>query len=239
MDNLSLPSFSKKSVIPCFVRKRDVTQSFASLSMFILRFVGLRNIKHHSPLCRNTEYQISFPGLSKFGVSNVIPRFIEIRNIKCHSPIYRITERKKRLSPVCRITEVHSNSVFSSVIPCLSEDEMSKVSSPVCLVQRCHQSKCLFLQTISLQIHFKIFQCLFKILFSFHLSSYNYQHGSGQSFSPSGTAAFPSRVGSLSSTNLGILVFLFIQNKSSSSSYIHNYITNIHNILSQKWCTCI
>ena len=66
----------------------------------------------------------------------------------------------------------------------LSDDEMSKVSSQVCLVQRCHQSKCLFLKTISLQIHFKISQCLFKILFSFHLSSYNYQHGSGQSFSP-------------------------------------------------------
>ena len=38
---------------------------------------------------------------------------------------------------------------------------------PVCLVQRCHQSKCLFLQTISLQIHFKIPQCRFKVLFPF------------------------------------------------------------------------
>jgi len=226
MDNLSLPSFSKKSVIPCFARKRDVTQSFASLPNVIPRFIGIRNTECHFPVYRNTEYQMSFPGLLEYGISSVIPRLAGIRNIKFHSP-------------VGRITKVYSNSVFSSVIPRLSDDEMSKVSSPVCLVQRCHQSKCLFLQTISLQIHFKIFQCLFKILFSFHLSSYNYQHGSGQSFSPSGTAAFPSRVGSLSSTNLGILVFLFIQNKSSSSSYIHNYITNIHNILSQKWCTCI
>jgi len=48
-----------KSVILCFVRKRDVTQSFASLSNFIPRFVGTRNIKFHSPLCRNTEYQVS------------------------------------------------------------------------------------------------------------------------------------------------------------------------------------
>jgi len=110
-----------KGVIPCFVRKRNVTQSFASISMFILRFVGTRNIKFHSP--------------------------------------------------VGRITEVYSNSVFSSVIPHLSDDEMSKVSSPVCLVQRCHQSKCLFLQTISLQIHSKF-------------PSTNYQHDSEQSFSP-------------------------------------------------------
>jgi len=66
-----------------------------------------------------------------------------------------------------------------NVIPRLSDDEMSKnvipsVSGPE-------------IQTISLQIHFKISQCLFKILFSFHLSSYCYQHGSGQSFSPSET----------------------------------------------------
>ena len=158
MDNLSLPSFSKKSVIPRFVRKRDVTQSFASLSNFIPRFVGTRNIKHHSPLCRITEYQISFPALSEYGIPNVIPRFVGTRNIKFHSP-------------VGRITEVYSNSVFSSVIPSVYGPEMSPI-------------KCLFLQTISLQIHFKISPCLFKILSSFHLSSYNYQHGSEQSFSP-------------------------------------------------------
>ena len=110
--------------------------------MFIPRFVGIRNIKFHSPLCRNTEYQMSFPALSEHGISKssfpvlseygipkVIPRFIGIRSIKCHSPVYQNTEyqtsfpglsdygKGKRLSPVCRITEVHSNSVFSSVIP--------------------------------------------------------------------------------------------------------------------------
>ena len=87
-------SFSK-SVIPCFVRQRDVTRSFASLSNFIPRFVGIRKIKchspvyrnteyqnHHSPFCRITEYQKSFPGLSDYGISNVIPRFIGIRKVK-------------------------------------------------------------------------------------------------------------------------------------------------------------
>jgi len=118
----------------------------------------------------------------------------------------------------------------------LSDDEISKVSSPVCLVQRCHQSKCLFLQTISLQIHFKISQCLFKILFSFHLSSYNYQHGSGQSFSPMKLQYPLAESGPFLQR---IWVSLFIQNKSSLSFYIHNYITSIHNILSKKWCTCI
>jgi len=105
-----------KSVIPCFVRKRDVTQSFASLPMFIPRFLGIRNHLCDSPVYRNTEYQVSFPG-----------------------------------------SEVYSNSVFSSVIPSVSGPEMSPI-------------KCLFLQTISLQIHSKF--------------PYNYQHGSGQSFSP-------------------------------------------------------
>ena len=47
----------------------------------------------------------------------------------------------------------------------------------------------------------------------------------------------PSRVGSLSSTNLGDLLLFLIPFKSSLSSCIHNYITSIHNILSQKWCT--
>ena len=87
-----------------------------------------------------------------------IPRFVGTRNIKFHSP-------------VGRITEVYSNSVFSSVIHSVSGPEMSPI-------------KCLFLQTISLQIHFKISQCPFMILFSCHSSSYYYQHGSRQSFSP-------------------------------------------------------
>ena len=135
MDNLSSPFIFSKVSSPVS-SENEMSLNFSHLiSNFIPRFVGTRNIKFHSPLCRNTEYQMSFPGLSEHGISSVIPR--------------------------------------------LSDDEMSKVSFPVCLVQRCHQSKCLFLQTISLQIHFKISQCLLKILFS-----YNYQHGSEQSFSP-------------------------------------------------------
>jgi len=126
-----------QSVIPCFVRKRDVTQSFASLSNFIPRFVGTRNIKFHSPLCRNTEYQMSFPGLSEHGISSVIPR--------------------------------------------LSDDEMSKVSFPVCLVQRCHQSKCLFLQTISLQIHFKFPNTTINTVVDNHSSPVELQYSLAES----------------------------------------------------------
>jgi len=100
------------------------------------------------------------------------------------------------------------------------------MSSPVCLVQRRHQSKCLFLHTISLQIHFKF-------------PKYNYQHVSKQSLFPSETTVSPSGVGSPSSTNMGITMFHLIQNKSSLSSYIHDYIKSINNILSQKWRTCI
>jgi len=177
MDNLSLP-FLFKSVIPSFIRKRDVTHCFAPIS------------------------RLSFPALSEYGISNFIPRFVGLTEYQKSFPDLSDYGRKKRLSPVCRITEVHSNSAFSknshlpvcritrrhpisfsSIIPRLSDDEMSKMSSRVCLVQRCHQSKCLFLQSVSLQIHFKISQCLFKILFSFHLSSYNYPHGSRRSFS--------------------------------------------------------
>jgi len=95
-----------KSVIPCFIRKRDVTQIFRIITKnFIPRYVGSRNIK-----------QISFPALSDYGISN-----------KFHPPLCRITEsQKKRLSSVCRITEGHSSSIFLTV------------SSPVCLVERCH-----------------------------------------------------------------------------------------------------
>jgi len=60
--------------------------------------------------------------------------------------------------------------------------------------QKCHpqyvwsrdvtnQNVCFYKPSVY-KIHFKISQCLFKILFSFHLSSNNYQHGSEQSFSP-------------------------------------------------------
>ena len=119
-----------KSVIPCFARKRDVTQSFASLSNFIPRFVGTRNINVHPQLCRNTEYQCSFPALSEHGISSVIPR--------------------------------------------LSDDEMSKVSSLVCLVQSCHQPKRLFLQTISLQIHFKFPNTIVNTVVDSHFPQWNY-----------------------------------------------------------------
>ena len=122
---------------------------------------------------------------------------------------------------------------FSSVIPRLSDDEMSKMLFPVCLVRRCHQSKYLFLQTISLQIHFKISQYSFKILFS---SSYYYQHGSRQSFSPAKLQYPLAESGPFLQR---IRVSLLFQNKSSLSFYIHNYITSIHNILSKKWCTYI
>jgi len=194
MDSLSLPSFSKKR--HPLLRQKTRCHS-------ILRII----IKFHSPLCRNTEYQCSFPGLSEHGISMFIPRFIGIRNIKFHSP-------------VSRITEVYSNSVFSSVIPNVSGPEMSPI-------------KCLFLQTISLQIHFKNSSNVYS---RFYFLSYCYQHGSGQSFSP---VKLQYLLAELDPFLQRIWVSLFIQNKSSLSFHIHNYITSIHNILSQKWCTCI
>jgi len=104
MDNLSLPSFSKKSVIPCFVRKRDVTQSFASLSNFIPRFDGTRNNKHHSPHCRNTEHQMFIPRFVGTRNINAIPRFVGTQNINFHSPLCRNTEYQCSF-PVCRRTK--------------------------------------------------------------------------------------------------------------------------------------
>jgi len=146
MDNLSLPFIFQK----CHPLLRQTTRCHS-----ILRII----IKFHSPLCRNTENQMSFPGLSEYGISKssfpvlsdygipkVIPRFIGLRNIKCHSPVYRNTESKKiiiiiiiiRLSPVCRITEGHSSSIFLTVSPpSMSDNEASlkfsflkKLSSP-------------------------------------------------------------------------------------------------------------
>ena len=78
-----------KSVIPCFIRKRDVTQIFRIITKnFIPRFVGSRNIK-----------QISFLALSDYGISNFIPRFVGLRNIKFHSPLCRIMEYQKTSFP--------------------------------------------------------------------------------------------------------------------------------------------
>jgi len=47
---------------------------------FIPRFIGRRNVKHLSPFCRITEYQV-------------------------YSPVCQITECRKHYSSVCRITE--------------------------------------------------------------------------------------------------------------------------------------
>jgi len=91
-----------KSVIPCFIRKRDVTQSFTSLSKIIIpRFIGLQNIKQVSfpglsdyriPNKVSFRYgisnNVSFPGLSDYGISN-----------KVHSPIYQITEYQTSFIP--------------------------------------------------------------------------------------------------------------------------------------------
>jgi len=94
---------------------------------------------------------------------------------------------------------------------------------PVCLVQRCHQSKCLFLQTISLQIHFKFPNTTINTVVDNHSSPVELQYSLAES------DPFLQR----------IRVSLLFQNKSSLSFYIHNYIMSIHNILSQKWCTYI
>ena len=166
-----------KSVIPCFVRKRDVTQSFASLSNFIPRFVGTRNINVHSLLCRNTEYQCSFPALSEHGISSDETSLNFL--LKCHSPFCRMT-KCQRCHPQC------------------------------VLVQRCHRSKYLFLQTISLQIQSKFPNITINTVV-------------GQSFSPVKLQYPLAESVPFLQTNLGIPLFLLIQNKSSSSSYIHSY----------------
>jgi len=108
--------------------------------------------------------------------NNVLLNFL----LKCHSPFWRRTECRQSHLPVCRMMRRRSISFSSVIprsgggrsgdnlisryvgwrdvaqfpsqgsFPVLSDDETSKMSSPVCLVQRCHRSKCLFLQTISL-----------------------------------------------------------------------------------------
>ena len=112
---------------------------------FIPRLVGLQNTKisfpawsdygipkFHSPLGRITEYQ------------NVIPRSIGLRKVKKKRLplLYRITEKKKKktssptlldygisnecLSPVCRITEGHSSSIFLTMSsPSMLDNETS------------------------------------------------------------------------------------------------------------------
>ena len=142
MDNLSSPFIFSKVSSPVS-SENEMSLNFSHLiSNFIPRFVGTRNIKFHSPLCRNTEYQ------------------------SYHSPFWRRTECRQSHRPICRMTRRHSisfSSVFprcvgwrnvKNVIPSVSGPEMSPI-------------KCLFLQTISLPIHFKTSHYQFKILFSF------------------------------------------------------------------------
>jgi len=71
------------------------------------------------------------------------------------------------------------------------------------------------------------------------LSSYSYQCDNRRPFLfPSEPTLFPNRVGSLSLTNLGILLLFLSPVGSSSSSCIHTCITSTHGILGSKnWCT--
>ena len=141
----------------------------------IPRFVGTRNIKFHSPLFRSTEYQMSFPALSEHGISMFIPRLSE----------YGISNFIPRLAGLRKFTQIQ----FSQVsFPVCRMTKCQKKSSPVCLVQRCHQSNVYFYKP-----------SVYK-----YISKYNYQHGSEQSLFPSETTVSPGGVGSLSSTNLGI-----------------------------------
>ena len=205
MDNLSLPSFSEK----CHPLLRKKTRCHS-----ILRII----INVHSPLCRITEYQTSFPALSEYGISNFIPRFIEIRSIKCHSPVYRNTEYQmsfpdlsdygKEKTSFPGLPDYGSSLKFSflkchslfvggrnvkSVIPSVSGPKMSPIKMSV---STNHQ----FINT-------------------FQISQYNYQHGSGQSFSPV-KLQYP--LAESDPFLQRIWVSLFIQNKSSLSFYIHN-----------------
>jgi len=186
MDNLSLPSFSKKCS-PLLYQKQCVAQIFRiNIKVIIPRFGGGRS------------------------VDNLISRYVGWRDV----------------------AQFPSQVSF----PVLSDDEMSKMSSPVCLVQRCHQSKGLFSTNHQFTNTFQISQYQFKIFVSFHSSSYYYQHGSRQSFSP---VKLQYSLAESDPFLQRIRVSLLFQNKSSLSFYIHNYITSIHNILSQKWCTYI
>ena len=84
------------------------------------------------------HYQMSFPGLSEYGIPNVISRFIGIRNIKCHSPVYWNTEYQVSFPgwPEYGI---------SSFIPRLAglrkftQIQFSQVSFPVCRMTKCQK----------------------------------------------------------------------------------------------------
>jgi len=113
------------------------------------------------PLNPSHHYQISFPALSDYGISSIVPRFIGLRNIKFHSPLYRIMEYQNHRSPVyrimesqkkktsfpgCRITEVHSSSIFLTVLsPSISQYVTQIQSSqknchlPFCRITKCQK----------------------------------------------------------------------------------------------------
>ena len=146
------------------------------------------------------HYQISFLALSEHGISMFIPRFVSFPALSEHG--------------------------ISSVIPRLSDDEMSKVSSLVCLVQRCHQSKCLFLQTIGSQIHFKFPNTTINTVVNDHYSPVKLQYPLVES------GPFLQRI------------WISFCSSSFKTNHLHHptfIITSqsIHNILSQKWCTYI
>jgi len=131
MDILSLPFISPKVSSPASLENE-----------MSLNLSHHYQTKFHSPVYRITEYQTSF-----------IPRFIGLRNIKQGSfpglSDYGISN--KCLSPVCRITEGHSSSIFLIVSsPSISDNEASlnfnflkkiviyRCHPPACLVKGCH-----------------------------------------------------------------------------------------------------
>jgi len=145
---------------------------------FIFQKVSsLASSENEMSLNPSHHYQISFPALSEYGISNVIPRFIGIRSIKFHSPVGRMT-RRRSISFSSVIPRFVGWRNVKNVIPSVSGPEMSPIKMSV---STNHQ----FTNT-------------------FQISQYNYQHSSEQSLFPSETTVSPSEVGSLSSTNLGI-----------------------------------
>ena len=109
----------------------------------------------HLPICRMTRRRSisSSSVIPHFGggrsVDNLISRYVGWRDV-AQFPFQVIIPRfgggrsvDNLISRYVGWRDVTQIS-FSSVILRLSDDEMSKMSSSVCLVQRCHQSKCLF-----------------------------------------------------------------------------------------------
>jgi len=155
------------------------------------------------------HYQISFPGLTEHGITNIIPHIVGIQNIRCSfpalsehgisTPFPALSEHRISIFiPRCvgtRNINVHSPFVggrnVKSVIPSVSGPEMSPIKM---YASTNHQ----FTNT-------------------FQISQYNYQHGSGQSFFPV-KLQYP--LAESDPFLQRIWVSLFIQNKSSLSFYI-------------------